>query len=91
MPARLAWALIPNHVHLLLRTGRVPIATVMKRLLTGYVITFLGLSRKESYNFMTIPIPLAGRTRIKLTKKEIKEQREFLTELIKMAYDRGIS
>ena len=31
-----AWALIPNHVHLLLRTGKVPIATVMRRLLTGY-------------------------------------------------------
>ena len=28
-----AWVLIPNH--LLLRTGRVPIATVMRRLLTG--------------------------------------------------------
>lgn len=33
----------------------------------------------------------SGRTRIKLTKKEIKEQREFLAELIKMAYDKGIS
>lgn len=30
----------------------------------------------------------SGRTRIKLTKKEIKEKREFLTELIKMAHDR---
>jgi len=33
----------------------------------------------------------SGRTRIKLTRKEIKEQREFLTDLIKMAYDRSIS
>ena len=31
-----AWALIPNHAHLLLRTGKFPIATVMRRLLTGY-------------------------------------------------------
>ena len=31
-----AWALIPNHFHLLLRTGQVPIATVMQRLLTGH-------------------------------------------------------
>ena len=31
-----AWALIPNHAHLLLRTGTVPISTVMRRLLTGY-------------------------------------------------------
>ncbi len=31
-----AWALIPNHFHLLLRTGSTPIATVMQRLLSGY-------------------------------------------------------
>ena len=35
-----AWALIPNHFHLLLRTGRVPISTVMKRLLTGHAMYF---------------------------------------------------
>jgi REP element-mobilizing transposase RayT len=31
-----AWALIPNHFHLLLRTGNMPIARIMQRLLTGY-------------------------------------------------------
>ena len=31
-----AWALIPNHFHLLLRTGNVSISKVMRRLLTGY-------------------------------------------------------
>jgi REP element-mobilizing transposase RayT len=30
-----AWALIPNHFHLLLRTGDEPVATMMRRLLTG--------------------------------------------------------
>ena len=30
-----AWALIPNHFHLLVRTGKGPIADVMRRLLTG--------------------------------------------------------
>jgi len=35
-----AWALIPNHAHLLLRTGRTPMATVMRRLLTGYAVQF---------------------------------------------------
>jgi putative transposase len=35
-----AWALIPNHFHLLLKTGHVPIATVMRKLLTGYAVTF---------------------------------------------------
>jgi len=29
------WALISNHFHLLLRTGKVPISAVMRRLLTG--------------------------------------------------------
>ena len=33
-----AWALIPNHFHLLLKTGATPIATVLKRLLTGYAM-----------------------------------------------------
>lgn len=35
-----AWALIPNHFHLLLRSGPVPISTVMRRLLTGYALWF---------------------------------------------------
>jgi REP element-mobilizing transposase RayT len=34
------WALLPNHAHLLLRTGAIPIATVMRRLLTGYAVSF---------------------------------------------------
>lgn len=34
------WALMPNHAHLLLKTGHTPIATVMRRLLTGYAIDF---------------------------------------------------
>jgi putative transposase len=36
----LAWSLLPNHFHLLLKTGSVPIATVMRRLLTGFAIAF---------------------------------------------------
>ena len=35
-----AWALMPNHFHLLLRTGKVPISTIMRRLLTGYALWF---------------------------------------------------
>ncbi len=35
-----AWTLIPNHFHLLLRTGPICIATIMRRLLTGYAVTF---------------------------------------------------
>jgi putative transposase len=35
-----AWALIPNHAHFLFRTGKVPLATLMRRLLTGYAVSF---------------------------------------------------
>ena len=35
-----AWALIPNHTHLLLRTGLTPISDLMRRLLTGYSVWF---------------------------------------------------
>jgi REP element-mobilizing transposase RayT len=35
-----AWALLPNHVHLLLRSGPAGLPQFMRRLLTGYAITF---------------------------------------------------
>ena len=35
-----AWALIPNHFHLLLRTGDAPLSKLMKRLLTGYAVNY---------------------------------------------------
>lgn len=35
-----AWALIPNHFHLLLRPNRIELKQFMRRLLTGYAINF---------------------------------------------------
>ncbi len=35
-----AWALMPNHFHLLVRTGRQPLSSSMRKLLTGYVVNF---------------------------------------------------
>ncbi|MHB8917192.1 MAG: transposase [Desulfocucumaceae bacterium] len=35
-----AWALLTNHFHLLLRTQNQPLATFMRRLLTGYAVYF---------------------------------------------------
>jgi len=35
-----AWALLPNHFHLLLRTGRQPLAASMRKLLTGFAVNF---------------------------------------------------
>ena len=46
-----AWALIPNHAHLLLRTGVAPIATVMRRLLTGYAVNFNHRHRRHGQLF----------------------------------------
>jgi hypothetical protein len=46
-----AWTLIPNHLHLLLRTGFTPIATVMRRLLTGYAVTFNRRHRRHGQLF----------------------------------------
>ena len=46
-----AWALIPNHFHLLLKTGNVSITTVMRKLLTGYAVTFNGRHRRVGHLF----------------------------------------
>jgi REP element-mobilizing transposase RayT len=46
-----AWALMPNHVHLLMRTGRTPISTVMRRLLTGYAVSFNRRHRRHGHLF----------------------------------------
>ena len=46
-----AWALIPNHVHLLLKTGLTPIATIMRRLLTGYAVYFNRRYRRYGHLF----------------------------------------
>ena len=34
------WALIANHFYLLLKTGMIPIAAVMRRLFAGYAVSF---------------------------------------------------
>jgi REP element-mobilizing transposase RayT len=47
----LAWALIPNHFHLLLKTGATPIAAVMKRLLTGYAMHYNRRHRRKGHLF----------------------------------------
>jgi REP element-mobilizing transposase RayT len=46
-----AWALIPNHFHLLLKSGATPIATVMKRLLTGYAMHYNRRHKRHGHLF----------------------------------------
>jgi REP element-mobilizing transposase RayT len=46
-----AWAFMANHLHLLLRTGTVPIATIMRKLLTGYAVSFNRRHRRHGHLF----------------------------------------
>jgi len=46
-----AWALLPNHAHLLLQTGLQPIASLMRRLLTGYAVSFNLKYRRHGHLF----------------------------------------
>ena len=46
----LAWALIPNHFHLLLKTANNPISTLMRRLLTGYAVSFNRRHRRHGHH-----------------------------------------
>jgi REP element-mobilizing transposase RayT len=45
-----AWALTTNHVHLLLRAGTVPVASIMRRLLTGYAVRLLLCRIRATYS-----------------------------------------
>jgi len=47
----LSWALMPNHFHLLLRTGLVPVSNLMRRLLPGYAASFNFRHRRSGHLF----------------------------------------
>lgn len=47
----LAWALLPNHAHLLVRTGQRPLSTAMRSLLTGYAGAFNRRHRRVGHLF----------------------------------------
>ncbi len=46
-----AWALLPNHFHLLARTGKTPLARGMRSLLTGYAGAFNRRHRRRGHLF----------------------------------------
>jgi putative transposase len=46
-----AWVFIPNHAHILLRTGSVPLPKMMRRLLTGYAVSFNLRHRRSGHLF----------------------------------------
>ena len=46
-----AWVLIPNHAHFLFCTGTVPLARLMRRLLTGYAVSFNRRHKRHGHLF----------------------------------------
>jgi REP element-mobilizing transposase RayT len=46
-----AWALLPNHFHLLCRTNTLPLSVSMHRLLTGYAVNFNKRHRRHGHLF----------------------------------------
>ena len=46
-----AWVLMPNHFHLLCKTEKQPLATSMRKLLTGYVVNFNRRHRRHGHLF----------------------------------------
>lgn len=46
-----AWSLLPNHFHLLLQTGPIPLPTFMRRLLTSYSVYFNRRHQRNGHLF----------------------------------------
>ena len=69
-----AWALMPNHVHLVLRTGAIPVATVMARVNTGYALRFNQRHARVGYLFQ-------GRYKSLLVERE-----EYLLALVRYVH-----
>ncbi len=47
----IAWSLLPNHFHLLLKTGPTPISTFMRRLQTGHALWFNKRHKRSGHLF----------------------------------------
>jgi len=46
-----AWVLMPNHFHILCKTAKIPLASIMRRILTGYVVNFNKHHRRYGHLF----------------------------------------
>lgn len=49
----LAWALMSNHLHLVLRTGTTPLSTLMRRIHTGFALRFNLRYQRSGYLFQS--------------------------------------
>jgi len=73
-----AWVLIPNHVHILVRTGAMPLARMMRRLLTGYAVSFNLRHQRSGHLFQN------------RYKSIVCEEDSYLVELIRYIHLNGI-
>ena len=46
-----AWSLLDNHFHLAIRTGKLPLSTIMRKVMTGYVISFNRKRKRAGHLF----------------------------------------
>jgi putative transposase len=67
----LAWALLDNHVHLLLCPHSTPLAKFMRRLLTGYAVTFNHRHQRSGHLFQN------------RYKSIVCDEEEYLLELVR--------
>jgi putative transposase len=73
-----AWVLVPNHVHILVRTGAMPLARMMRRLLTGYAVSFNLRHQRSGHLFQN------------RYKSVVCEEDSYLLELIRYIHLNGI-
>lgn len=66
-----AWALIPNHFHLLVRTAGLPLSRTMRRLMTGYAVSFNRRHRRSGHLFQN------------RFKSIVVEEEEYFLELVR--------
>ena len=70
-----AWALLPNHFHLLCKTQNKPLASNMRKLLTGYVVNFNRRHKRHGHLFQN------------RYKSIVCQEENYLRELVR--YNRG--
>jgi putative transposase len=73
-----AWVLIPSHVHLLLRTGPLPLEKIMRRLLTGYAVKFNRRHQRSGHLFQN------------RYRSVICDEESYLLELVRYIHLNGI-
>ena len=66
-----AWALLSNHFHLLIRTGERPLSDLMRKVLSGYAISFNRRHKRHGYLFQN------------RYKSILCQEEEYLLELVR--------